>query len=74
MLDDDLVRQLDARVGPGGRSRFVVESVRRRLDDERRWESLLSAAGAIPDEGHDWDADPAAWVAEQRRADAGRVG
>lgn len=43
--EDELVRQLDARVGRGGRSRFVVEAVRRRLEDERRWDSLLAAAG-----------------------------
>jgi len=74
LLDDDLARRIDAFVGPRGRSRFVVDAVRRRLDDERRWEALFSAAGAIPDEGHDWDDDPAAWVAKQRRADASRVG
>ena len=74
VLDDDLVAELDARAGRGGRSRFVVEAVRRRLEDERRWDSLLTAAGSIEDGGHDWDADPAAWVAAQRRADARRVG
>ncbi len=74
VLDDELVGQLDARAGRRGRSRFIVEAVRRRLEDERRWDSLLSAAGAVTDTGHDWDADPAAWVAMQRNADARRVG
>ena len=74
VLDDDLVAELDARAGRGGRSRFVVEAVRRRLDDERRWDSLMAAAGSIEDGGHEWDDDPAAWVAAQRRTDARRVG
>jgi len=68
------VKELDARAGRGGRSRFVVEAVRRRLEDERRWDSLLSAAGSLEDTGHDWDDDPAAWVASQRRSDEGWVG
>lgn len=74
MLDDELVAQLDACTGPGGRSRFIVEAVRRRLDDERRWDTLLAAAGSVEDGGHDWDDDPAAWVAGQRRSEPRRVG
>lgn len=74
VLDDELVQQLDARVGRGGRSRFVVEAVRRRLEDERRWDALLSAGGSIEDGGHEWDDDPAAWVETQRRGDPSRVG
>ena len=74
VLDDDLVAELDARAGRGGRSRYVVEAVRRRLDDERRWDSLFSAAGSIEDGRHEWDDDPAAWVAAQRNADPQRVG
>lgn len=74
VLDDGLVQQLDARAGRGGRSRYVVEAVRRRLEDERRWDSLLAAGGTVDDVGHDWDDDPAGWVAAQRRGDAGRVG
>jgi len=74
VLDDELVAQLDARAGRGGRSRFIVEAVRQRLDNERRWDSLLRAAGSVEDGGHEWDDDPAAWVVEQRLGDAGRVG
>lgn len=73
-LDDDLVAQLDARAGRRGRSRFIVESIRRRLADERRWDALLAAAGSVEDGGHDWDDDPAGWVAAQRHSDAGQVG
>ncbi len=74
VLDDELVAQLDARVGRGARSRFVVEAVRRRLADEERWDSLLAAAGSVDDGGHDWDDDPAGWVAAQRRGDTERLG
>ncbi|MBA2456904.1 MAG: hypothetical protein H0V48_10270 [Nocardioidaceae bacterium] len=74
VIDDDLVTRLDARVGRGGRSRFIVEALRRRLDDERRWDSLLAAVGSVEDGGHDWDDDPGAWVAAQRRGDSERVG
>jgi hypothetical protein len=43
-------------------------------DEERRWELIESGLGAIPDEGHEWDEDPAAWVREQRFQDERRVG
>jgi len=73
-LDEADIRRLDARVGSRRRSRFIAEAVRRALDDEHRWELIDSAIGAIPDDGHDWDVDPAAWVRSQRRADDERVG
>lgn len=73
-LEDDLVDQLDRRVGTRRRSGFIAEAVRRALDDERRWEEIESALGAVADSGHDWDADPARWVQGQRTSDASRVG
>ncbi len=73
-LDDELVQELDRRVGPRQRSPFIEAAVRRALEDEHRWELVWSAVGAIPDEGHPWDEDPAGWVREQRRTDARRVG
>ncbi|GIU95389.1 MAG: hypothetical protein KatS3mg012_1846 [Gaiellaceae bacterium] len=73
-LSDDLVRELDRRVGPRRRSGFIAGAVRQALDDERRWEAIEAALGAINDEGHDWDANPAAWVHESRQRDGGRVG
>jgi hypothetical protein len=73
-LDDALVRELDRRVGPRRRSAFVASAVERALDDERRWELVWSALGKISDEGHEWDADPAAWVAFERRSETARVG
>jgi Arc/MetJ-type ribon-helix-helix transcriptional regulator len=73
-LDEELVRELDRRVGSRRRSAFIARAVERALDDEQRWEAIESALGSIADEGHEWDEDPARWVREQRRADVRRVG
>ena len=73
-LEDDLVAELDRRVGRRRRSAFIGQTIRRALDDERRWEEIEAALDAIPDTGHDWDEDPAAWVRAQRAHDASRVG
>lgn len=72
-LDDELVEQLDRRVGPRRRSAFIAELVRRGLDDEQRWDDIEAALGGIPDEGHEWDPDPAEWVRAGRR-DTRRAG
>jgi Arc/MetJ family transcription regulator len=73
-LDDDVVRELDARVGPRRRSAFIVAALREALAEEWRTEQLEQAIGSIPDEGHEWDDDPAAWIRAQRRGDSRRVG
>jgi metal-responsive CopG/Arc/MetJ family transcriptional regulator len=73
-LDDDLVRELDRRAGVRGRSGYIAATLRRALDDERRWEQIASAVGSLEGAGHEWDDDPAAWVASQRRGDPRRVG
>jgi len=73
-LDDRLVKQLDRRVGRRKRSAFIAETIRRALEDERRWDDITAALGKIADPGHDWDKDAGSWVRNQRRADARRVG
>jgi metal-responsive CopG/Arc/MetJ family transcriptional regulator len=73
-LDDDIVRALDGRVGQRQRSTFIAAAVRRALDDERRWEDIEGAVGALSESEHPWDVDPARWVREQRTADLRRVG
>ncbi|TFV56555.1 hypothetical protein E4P41_15605 [Geodermatophilus sp. DF01-2] len=73
-LDDDLVAELDRRVGPRERSAFIARAVTHALAEQGRWEQLESALGALADAGHDWDADPSAWVREQRTGDRRRVG
>lgn len=73
-LDDALVAELDRRVGRRKRSAFIARTVEQALDDERRWDAIVESLGSIADRGHEWDEDPAAWVSEQRRGDARRVG
>jgi len=73
-LDDELVAELDRRVGARRRSAFIAAAVERALEDEQRWELIESAFGAIRDDGHPWDDDPAEWVRSQRHGDPSRVG
>lgn len=73
-LTDALVAELDARAGARRRSAYIAEMIRRTLDDERRWDDLEQALGALADEGHEWDDDPAEWVRRQRRSDDRRAG
>lgn len=72
MIEDDLVERIDAIVGERGRSPWIVRVIRERLDVEERWERIVAGFGCIPDTGHDWDDDPAAWVRAQRREDPER--
>jgi Arc/MetJ family transcription regulator len=73
-LDERLVAQLDRRIGRRKRSAFIAETVRRALEDQRRWDDITTSLGEIPATGHEWDANPATWVRRQRRGDARRVG
>jgi metal-responsive CopG/Arc/MetJ family transcriptional regulator len=73
-LDDSLVQELDALTGPRGRSAFVRLAIERALEQEKRWRALDDAAGALAAASHDWDADTAAWVRDQRRGDKRRAG
>jgi len=72
-LEDALVRELDSRLGRRGRSAFITALIRQALVDERRWDQITTALGTISDTGHEWDDDPAGWVAAQR-ADPQRIG
>jgi predicted transcriptional regulator len=73
-LDDRLVEQVDRLAGPRGRSAFVRAAIENALRQEQRWTDLESTAGAISDDGHDWDDDVAGWVHTQRRVDPRRAG
>jgi predicted transcriptional regulator len=73
-LDDTLVREIDQLAGPRHRTEFIRRAVVSALAEEKSWAMLRLAAGAIPASGHDWDADPAAWVRGQRRRDPHRDG
>jgi hypothetical protein len=52
----------------------VRTAEQRAVRQEVRWLAIEAAAEAIDHDGHDWDADPAAWFREQRRADTARAG
>lgn len=73
-LPDAMVAELDRRAGTRRRSAFIVELIRRALDDEQRWDDIEAALSSLSDHGHDWDDDPAEWVRRQRRGDARRSG
>jgi hypothetical protein len=73
-LDDELVRELDRRAGPRGRSAYVAMTIRRALEDERRWEEIAGAVGSLAAGVHEWDTDPAEWIHSGRRADSRRTG
>lgn len=53
---------------------FISETIRRALEDERRWEDIEAGLGALADSEHEWDRDPAGWVTAQRNSDPARVG
>ncbi|HEV3231952.1 MAG TPA: hypothetical protein VG245_06845 [Candidatus Dormibacteraeota bacterium] len=73
-LDDTLLRRLDGIVGVRGRTAYLDQAIREKLDRERRWEGIMAASGAAPDDGtHPWDGMPAAeWVARERAAGSKR--
>jgi len=73
-LEDRLVKQLDRQIGRRKRSAFIAETIRRALEDRRRWEDILGSLGKMSESKHEWDVDPAAWVRRQRRMDSRRVG
>jgi predicted transcriptional regulator len=74
MVDDDLVQRIDEQAGERGRSGWIVRVITDALDLEERKAAILAGIGSIPDTGHEWDDDPAAWVHAQRRLDPRRVG
>jgi metal-responsive CopG/Arc/MetJ family transcriptional regulator len=73
-LEDELVAQLDQRVGARRRSAFISATLRKALEDERRWEDIEAGIGALAGSEHEWDTDPAAWVRAGRTGDPARLG
>jgi Arc/MetJ family transcription regulator len=65
-MDDELVAELDSRVGPRDRRQFIERAFRLALEQAWRADALAAALGSIPDTGHEWDDDPALWVRQQR--------
>jgi metal-responsive CopG/Arc/MetJ family transcriptional regulator len=54
-LDDELVDELDSRVGRRQRSAFIAATIRNALDDERRWDDIEAGFGALAEREHEWD-------------------
>ena len=73
-VDDLLVARVDAIAGRRRRSKFVRKALLTAVEHHERWRLIESAAGSVPDRGHEWDADPAAWIRAGRRLDPTRVG
>jgi hypothetical protein len=65
-MDEELVAEIDRRAGERGRSTYIEDAVRDRIERERRWELIWSAAGTISEAGHPWDPDPASYFASAR--------
>jgi metal-responsive CopG/Arc/MetJ family transcriptional regulator len=51
-LGDDVVEELDRRVGSRRRSAFIAIAVSQALEDESRWESIESAIGGPSTTGY----------------------
>ena len=73
-LDDELIAEVDRITGPRGRSADVRSALETAVARSLRERSLAAAAGALADTEHEWDADPAQWVHDQRHGDHRRVG
>jgi len=69
LLPEDLVREIDALVGPRGRSAFLVETARKEVRRQKLLEFLKSDEPAWKDEDHPELAEGAAkWVRRLRAA------
>jgi hypothetical protein len=73
-LPDDLVAELDRRAGHRGRSGWIEATIRRSLEDERRWDEVEATLGALGNQGGDWGNDPAGSIRAGRRGDPRRLG
>ena len=76
-LPEDLLREIDALVGPRGRSSFLVETARNEVRRQKLLRFLESPAGWNDDEHPELDGGAAAWVRKLRvesdaRRSAGR--
>lgn len=71
-IPEDLIDEIDQRAGPRGRSQFVVEAIREKLEHEQLGEALEKYAGALKHEKHpEWatSEDVSKWVHDGRDAD-----
>ena len=69
VLPEDLIREVDRRVGARQRSRFVEEAIRERLAREALSSALRESAGTLEGKDYpDWGSpeDVSAWVRRSR--------
>jgi len=69
LLPDDLIEEIDALVGPRGRSAFLLETARSEVQRQKLLRFLESGQPAWSHTGHpELRKGPAAWVRKLRRA------
>jgi len=74
LLPDDLLREIDALVGPRGRSSFLVETARQEVRRQRLLHFLESEDPAWKSEIHpDLSGGAASWVRRLRTESEARV-
>jgi hypothetical protein len=69
VMPDELVAEIDARVGKRGRSRFVTEAIEDRLRRQRALEAFDEFAGSLADvdiPGWETPESAAQWVRDMR--------
>jgi len=72
ILDDDVIEAIDKLVGQRGRSRFLEEAAREKLERVELDKALVSTAGILKDKDYPEFKDQAAingWVRAQRRTE-----
>jgi metal-responsive CopG/Arc/MetJ family transcriptional regulator len=73
IIPAELVTEIDAAVGKRGRSRFLVEAVRKELDRLRLEQVLDKIIGTWKDKDHpELKQGSAYWVAQLRKTEASR--
>jgi hypothetical protein len=73
LLPEDLVREIDAIVGPRGRSAFLVETARNEIRRQRLLKVLESDEPAWKTENHADSTDSATWVRNLRSEGESRL-
>jgi Arc/MetJ-type ribon-helix-helix transcriptional regulator len=76
VLPENLIREVDRRVGARRRSRFIEEAIRERLAREALSSALRESAGVLEGKNYpDWDSpeDVSGWVRGSRREDDARL-
>jgi hypothetical protein len=73
LLPEDLVQEIDALVGPRGRSAFLVETARKEVRRQKLLEFLSSNEPAWKDENHPELAQGAAKWVHKMRAESDRA-